>query len=307
MMIFFSWQSDIRSAANRGLIQSSLKGAVKDLVKDNSLLVEPVIDRDTSGLPGSPDIVSSIFNKIDKANIFIADVTIINWGSNQRLTPNPNVLIELGYALKALTDRRIILVQNTAYGEKEALPFDLRQKRILSYCSPTNAESRASERKNLRKDLKEAIKLILVEDGIKTIANYPAELKILFEKKKISQDRHDYILKVVLVNKGEKPIKDYHVDIVVPNEILPPNQNYFPKVKERSNTESTFFRSTNNTHTSPIYPGDPKNVLVIDYYVDDQIYRNREKIFNKQITAKAYIEGELSTTCERLIHDMQEF
>lgn len=60
------------------------------------------IDRDTQGLAGAPDIGDSIYDKIDSADIFIADVTIINQDYAGRKTPNPNVLIELGYAIKAL-------------------------------------------------------------------------------------------------------------------------------------------------------------------------------------------------------------
>jgi hypothetical protein len=45
-------------------------------------------------------------------------------GKNRRRTPNPNVLVELGYALKALGDERVIVVVNTAFGKEELLPFD---------------------------------------------------------------------------------------------------------------------------------------------------------------------------------------
>jgi hypothetical protein len=47
--------------------------------------------------------------------VFVADVTPINAGSDHRLCPNPNVLIELGYAVKALGWSRIVMVLNTAY------------------------------------------------------------------------------------------------------------------------------------------------------------------------------------------------
>jgi hypothetical protein len=41
---------------------------------------------------------------------------------------NPNVAIELGYALKTLTDRKILMILNTWYGGREFLPFDLTHK-----------------------------------------------------------------------------------------------------------------------------------------------------------------------------------
>jgi len=96
-------------------------------------MVEPVLDRDTAGLAGSPDIASSIFGKIGMADIFVADVSIINSDSGGRPTPNPNVLIELGYAVAQLGWDRILLVHNAAFGAPEILPFDIRGRRIVVY------------------------------------------------------------------------------------------------------------------------------------------------------------------------------
>ncbi len=115
--IFYSWQSDLPNNTNRGFIGDALEKAVKSIRKDNSITVEPVIDRDTQNVPGSPDIVNTIFDKIDQAQIFVCDVSIINSNllnstnpifiqkalnnflyflykdANSRPTPNPNVLI----------------------------------------------------------------------------------------------------------------------------------------------------------------------------------------------------------------------
>jgi hypothetical protein len=135
--IFYSWQSDIKAAANRTFIEKALQDAIKEIKSDDLLKVEPVIDRDTKDVSGSPDIVDSIFNKIDKCNLFVADVTIINSHirpkKTNRLSPNPNVLVELGYALKILGFDRILLVQNVVFGEPKDLPFDLRSRKIISY------------------------------------------------------------------------------------------------------------------------------------------------------------------------------
>ncbi len=63
--------------------------------------------------------------------------------------PNPNVLIELGYAIKAMGHERIILVFNKSFGKVEELPFDLRTRRVLVYEMPEDNVDRASERKKL--------------------------------------------------------------------------------------------------------------------------------------------------------------
>ena len=71
-----------------------------------------------------PGIIT-IYKKIDSADIFVADVTIINPEYTGRKTPNPNVMIELGYAIKALGWQRILLLYNGDYGDVELLAFDI--------------------------------------------------------------------------------------------------------------------------------------------------------------------------------------
>jgi hypothetical protein len=119
-----------RPAANRNFILTALESAAKDIASDDSIKVEPVVDRDTLNVAGSPDIGATILAKIKDADVVVADVTIINGNSTGRLTPNPNVLVEVGYALAVHTESRLSLVNNLAFGRPEDLPFDLRQKRV---------------------------------------------------------------------------------------------------------------------------------------------------------------------------------
>ncbi len=159
--IFYSWQSDSPNSTNRTFIEKALENAIKRIRSDATIKVEPVIERDTKGLPGSPNISEAIFDKIDQSQIFVCDVSIINKGSDSRLTPNPNVLIELGYALKVLGPDRVIMVMNTDLGPPELLPFDLKMRRALTYSMPENKSDRASERKILQGKIESAIRLIL--------------------------------------------------------------------------------------------------------------------------------------------------
>lgn len=130
-VVFYSWQST-SPKTNRSLIGEALEKAVKALKKDGEVTVEPVIDRDTAGVPGSPDIAATIFAKIEKASMFVADVSLVIHGEG-RSSPNPNVLVELGYAAHALGWDRILLVANTVFGELTELPFDLRPRRSAKY------------------------------------------------------------------------------------------------------------------------------------------------------------------------------
>ena len=113
--VFFSCQSDL--GETRGVIQAALDKAVRNLNRDLALEEALRLDEDTSGVAGWPEITSTILDKIERCEVFVADITPINGPqSNSRLTPNPNVLFELGYALATGLGRtRIICVLNAAY------------------------------------------------------------------------------------------------------------------------------------------------------------------------------------------------
>ncbi|CRI57142.1 hypothetical protein [Pseudomonas sp. CCOS 191] len=167
--VFYSWQSDSPGNTNRNFIQQALETAIADIHKDDTTDVEPVIDRDTLGLAGSPDISHSIFEKIDAASVFVCDVSIID-PSTARPTPNPNVLIELGYAIKALGWNRIIMVMNTTFGGPEKLPFDLRSKRITTYAIASDAAEKAPHRRGLASTFVVALNTIFQSLGARAQA-----------------------------------------------------------------------------------------------------------------------------------------
>lgn len=174
-IVFYSWQSDLPNPTNRGFIQEALESAAAIIAADASVEIEPVVDRDTQGVPGSPDIASTIFSKITAADAFVADVSIIG-RTNSRSTPNPNVLIELGYALKALGHENVVLVFNRAFGKIEELPFDLKTRRILTYDMPLEGKPRGAERKTLERQFEGALRAAL---GTRTPSAVPVSLPSL--------------------------------------------------------------------------------------------------------------------------------
>ncbi len=132
--IFYAWQSDLPKNSNLNFIENCLTLATKKLKALKPISVELTIDKATREIAGSPDITESIFDKISKSSVFIADISIINSSSKKlRKTPNPNVLIELGYAARTLGWEKIVCIYNTDYGKFKDLPFDLRNRRIMSY------------------------------------------------------------------------------------------------------------------------------------------------------------------------------
>lgn len=156
--IFYSWQSDLENKYNRFFIQDCLKKAIKELSKDTDIHVEWNLDRDTKGEFGTVDIVETIFKKINESHIFIGDISLINEGCKKK-TPNPNVLVELGYAATKVGWENVITIFNEAHGKVEELPFDLRFRRPIIYKldANTDKEKVAQIRKNLIRVIKETI------------------------------------------------------------------------------------------------------------------------------------------------------
>lgn len=132
--IFYSWQSDLNKNRNLYFIRESIDKAVK--LAHESESVEAVRDEATMDVTGSPDIVQTLLSKIEACDMFIADVSLCyehNDNKGVKKSPNPNVLIELGYAAHILGWDRIICVFNDEYGEPKDLPFDIEHNRLARY------------------------------------------------------------------------------------------------------------------------------------------------------------------------------
>lgn len=191
-VVFYSWQSDLPNSSNRGLIATALELAVGNL--NDEFEVDAVVDRDTMGVPGAPDIGATIFAKIEAADVFVADVSFIGVAGDRKVS-NPNVLIELGYALSCLGPDRVVLVMNTHFGDVENLPFDLKMKRATCYHSSPDDADRAKPRKSLSKALGATFAHIA-----RTRQSSVVESETLVEKtKRLSTDQryeielHDFI------------------------------------------------------------------------------------------------------------------
>src|SRR4051812_30307735 len=108
--VFYSWQRDLPSKANRNLIQDALEAAAKELRRVSSIYAAPEITRDTEGVPGSPEIHQAIFKKISNASAAVFDVSLVTpRAEGKKQHPNANVLVELGFALAKLGESRIVL------------------------------------------------------------------------------------------------------------------------------------------------------------------------------------------------------
>ena len=165
--IFYSWQSDLSGSETRNIIQDAIKDAVK-LLRDT---VDIEADRDTKGEYGSPDIAQTIFSKIDDCDIFIADVSAVcqyettdkDGNKKVKYMPNPNVMLELGYATHVVGWENVICVLNADYGAPEDMPFDIASRRLTPF-STKDGKSKGEIKRYIKGVIQDTVENLL-ENG----------------------------------------------------------------------------------------------------------------------------------------------
>lgn len=165
--IFYSWQSDLPRSETRNIIQDAIKDAVK-LLRDT---VDIEADRDTKGEYGSPDIAQTIFSKIDDCDIFIADVSAVcqyeatdkEGNKKVKYMPNPNVMLELGYAIHVVGWENVICVLNADYGGPEDMPFDIASRRLTPF-STKDGKSKGEIKRYIKGVIQDIVENLL-ENG----------------------------------------------------------------------------------------------------------------------------------------------
>jgi hypothetical protein len=166
--IFWSWQSDYSPKTCRHFIRDALVDAIAQVADEIGVedADRPEIDHDTKGERGMADIAATILNKIADAAVFVADLTPIAKSPDGKWLPNPNVMIELGWAMHRPGWERVIGILNMASGANvEDLPFDIRQRRVVTFVlsETEDKQTRASVRSKLVKELKDALRINLEE------------------------------------------------------------------------------------------------------------------------------------------------
>lgn len=272
--VFYSWESDLHAKTTRNLIEGCLNTAIRQIGREDDLDVDPSLDRDTKGISGSPVILDAILEKIDNCTAFVADVSIINSADVHRdpparPTPNPNVSIELGYAIKSCGWDRILPVCNDFYGTIDQLPFDIPERRVISYTlseAPTPEEMKSAKEKLtaiFKGRLKDILKLShesildiqLGDPDTEELFGYEKECNITKVK---FIDFPDYKFPQYTRNSGVLGVTDPLV-----------NKNYYQEVGEytfcRNLTQRVAFAISNNSSRSLISPRLEIRIATPDY------------------------------------------
>jgi hypothetical protein len=133
--IFYSWQSDSPGDCNRTFIRTALDAAAASLSSGVAVEDSPRVESGMEGIAGTPEVATIMFARIKKCAIFLGDMTLVGSikkeGSDEvKRVPNPNVLLEMGYAAGTIGWGRVICVMNEQFGKRTELPFDVRNRRF---------------------------------------------------------------------------------------------------------------------------------------------------------------------------------
>jgi hypothetical protein len=165
--IFFCWQDHLPKKLHRFLIRDALDRAISRVQDDLPEGVECTLRRDeaTDNRAGSIDIANTILEKLNSSTVVVGDITPVlkdldkNW-----FYPNPNVMVEIGYAAKTLGWSRVVCLFNEVACKAEQLPFDIRHRRVTGFsCEDLTQRKRALV--DLEGVLIAAIRAIIQEVG----------------------------------------------------------------------------------------------------------------------------------------------
>lgn len=203
--IFYSWQSDLPGNRTRNFIRECIDEAI-DLAQESEA-VEAERDEATTGTTGSPNIVTTLFSKIDNCDLFIADLSLCftEDQNHKKRSPNPNVMLELGYAVKTLGWERVICFCNTDFGSE--YPFDIAHNRITDF---------SLDGKSKKEIRTEVAKIIFI--NIRDLRKSPPRVKVGMATHIIGT--YDYSSRMVISELGPIEIKKQESYILHNEELL---------------------------------------------------------------------------------------
>lgn len=144
--VFYVWQSDYNPS--RTSIAEKLEEVAARLNGKHKLVVPLRIETAARVGDGATRIDVVLLQRIREADIVVADVTPVCAYDN-RLMPNPNVLIEIGYALASRAPEHLMLIARRAriaellqQNPDARFPFDIDHVNRIEYEAPATLSSR---------------------------------------------------------------------------------------------------------------------------------------------------------------------
>ena len=132
-------------------------------------------------------------------------------------------------------------------------------------------------------------------------------LHVRYKKARTLSERHDYELEVLVENTGSARIEQYQLDIMFPNAFVEQSAHYTQEVKERRTATHRCFRITERNRPNEVFfPGDIKRIFILDYFMDDLLFRNNAAMEQQFTVTFRYGDGQ-SVSAEYPIREFQIF
>lgn len=187
--VFFAFQMDIDDKFGKGFIQSAIEITTQKIKKDG---IELILDYGFKNVPGTTVLIDEMLKKSRESDMVLVDLTFtssknrffgkkysflkkeihISDQAVDKKSPNPNVLLETGYAWAQKGHYRTLVVMNEAFGLTSELPVDLEGFRwgITYNLNEKNNSQRKTIKEQLAIDFYKAFK-----DAIKSEMSYQIE------------------------------------------------------------------------------------------------------------------------------------
>jgi hypothetical protein len=135
------------------------------------------------------------------------------------------------------------------------------------------------------------------------------ELTMNYKEIKITEDRHDYRISVLLKNTGTQKLVNYHVDLEFPAVLIERPENLGALVANRCTSTHKFLRTTQDDHrvAGPLLPGDTRTVLTLGYFMDREIFSGRPEVLDEIATVTLYTDEVEPIVVNKRISELQCF
>jgi hypothetical protein len=121
----------------------------------------------------------------------------------------------------------------------------------------------------------------------KLVDSANVELKLSYERVKITGERHDYLLTVDFTNSGTTRLNEYQMDVLFPDAFLSETIHYGNEVHSRRTDTHRMFRISEKEHLNQIiFPGDTKRIFSLPYFVDSTVFRSKAMEQTFQVTLR---------------------
>jgi nucleoside 2-deoxyribosyltransferase len=173
IVVFLIWQGDYPTSRDK--IESALRGLVERLNKEKRAPYPLRIDEAVVVGDGAVRIDQNLLDRILVADAVVADVTPV-YRAFGRLTPNPNVLLEVGYALASRKPQEVFLVEEKR--NAAGIPGDGNPATQLPFDIVTVHRSRFSGTEEIGGQLAAEFDVFLARRGWRASSETPANVAL---------------------------------------------------------------------------------------------------------------------------------